>query len=238
MVADLKRRSEELGRKAEATTAASNDVPFDSPYAGSTPGTERFYSPDGGRDEPFYPGFYECGGWRWIVRCLALDSATFGVWGLTVWCLAFDNAGGGSEYSGGGAYTTPGHGYTPGRGYTPGKRYTPGGATPPSSSTYPTPAGATAVRSSDPTIVRTRPAGVDQRVRCGHRVGVWCGICGSTEHRSAECDCWAQWGAAAGDGSMDSPGSPGEVSDDIVEELLTSDSSDGSDAEEGEYAPP
>ena len=78
--------------------------------------------------------------------------------------------------------------------------------------------------------------GLESRAR---GLQVWCGICGSTEHRSAECDCWAQWGAAAGD--VGSVGSPGEVmSDDVVEELLTSDSeSDASDLEEGEeYAPP
>ncbi|KAK3266934.1 hypothetical protein CYMTET_24476, partial [Cymbomonas tetramitiformis] len=53
---------------------------------------------------------------------------------------------------------------------------------------------------------------------------VWCGICGSTEHRSADCDCWAQWGEA----------SPGEISEDAIDGL-TSESSEESDGEEGEW---
>ena len=60
----------------------------------------------------------------------------------------------------------------------------------------------------------------------GPTPAVWCGICGSTEHRSADCDCWAQWGADAG--------SPGEMSEDNGVEGL-SDSSDDSEQEEGEW---
>jgi hypothetical protein len=40
---------------------------------------------------------------------------------------------------------------------------------------------------------------------------VWCGICGSTAHRSAQCDCWATLGGGGGGGGGGGAGGGGSV---------------------------
>jgi hypothetical protein len=40
---------------------------------------------------------------------------------------------------------------------------------------------------------------------------VWCGICGSTAHRSAQCDCWATLGGDGGGGGAGGGGSVREA---------------------------